>query len=135
MIVEYAAPETYKGIKIHGYQTRERIEGRVKPQIDHVMGLTKTEALLVYVADVRRPPEARLLAGAMLEALFNLAVQDRRERPSINMDLVRAHTAGLDESSPWRSPWSYGCIADGPDSEGRPIPLTHEELKQSQMGR
>ncbi len=38
--------EVYKGVPIQNHQPRERIERRVKPQIDHVLALTDVSALI-----------------------------------------------------------------------------------------
>jgi hypothetical protein len=137
MIIEYEPPQTYRGVQIQNFQTRERIEQRVKPEIDRVMAITGIAELFRYCADVSCPPEARLLAGAMLEAIFNNAVDDRRERPDIDLKLVGAYLAGLHEGDSWRSPWSYGSLAGDcgppythgePRAEKRPVVLTDEQL-------
>lgn len=133
MIIKYEPSEIYRGVTIHSFQTRERIESRVKPEIDRVMGMNDIDQLFRYCRDLTCPPEARLLAAAMLEAIFNLAVEERRERPDIDLSLVRAHVAGLDEGNAFRSPWRYGSIAEpsapgAPRSEMRPEPLTDEQL-------
>lgn len=127
MTIEYAPPEIYRGVKLHSFQTRERTEGRVKPQIDYVMGLNRVEDLFRYCGDASGPPEARLLAAAMLEAIFNQAVVERRERPNIDLTLVGALVAGLEEGSCWRSPTHYSNPYDD-GAEERPEPLTDDQL-------
>jgi len=136
MTIKYEPPETYRGIEIQNFQTRDRIEGRVKPQIDLVMGLGNIAELFRYCSDVSKPPEARLLAAAMLEAIFGQAANDRRVRPEIDLELVKACSAGLEQESSWRSPTSYGClcdqqIGDGPEPEMRPVELTKEQLEST----
>ena len=111
-MINYEPREVYRGVQIQGYQTRQRIEGRVKPQIDFVMGLSNVDDLFRYVGDVSHPPEARMLAGKMLEAIFSTAAADRVVRPGVDLVQVRARVAGLEEENSWRSPFSYGCIAD-----------------------
>src|SRR5579872_912350 len=91
MAIKYEPRQIYRGVQVHGYQTATRIE-RVKCEIDRVIEFgDDIDALFRHIADVSKPPESRLLGAAMLEALFNDAVENRRERPSIDVSLVKAH--------------------------------------------
>lgn len=103
--------ETYRGVGIHNCQSRDRIEAVVKPEIDGVIATTSAAELLGYICDVFKPPEARLLAGAKLEATYQIAADSRAVRPKIDLDQVRAWTAGLN-SRRWRNPANYGCLFD-----------------------
>ena len=116
--------EEHRGIGIHDHQTRERIDGIVKPAIDAVLALSDVRALYAFAGDVSEPPEARLLAGAKCEALFELAIQERRERPPIDLAQLRALTAGLDGET-WRDPAFFGTLLDR-DLDGRPAPVRRE---------
>ena len=101
--------EVYRGVGIHDCQPKERIENVVKPEIDKVFALEDETKLFAYIREFRNPPEARLLAGAKLEALFFLAIDERRERPTFNPDEVKAWTAGL-TSRAWRNSTHYGTL-------------------------
>ena len=106
--------ETYRGVGIHDAQPAERINAIVKPAIDHAMALTDLDALADFAGDITRAPEARLLAAAKCDAIFRIAVEERRERPPIDLDKVRAAVAGLN-SIQWRSPWAYcSILSPGP---------------------
>jgi hypothetical protein len=60
-----------------------------------------------FAADVQQPPESRLFAASKLEVEYELAAEERRNRPIIDLNVVRATVAGLD-SVEWRSPVVYG---------------------------
>jgi hypothetical protein len=99
--------ETYHGVPIHDQQPRERIENVVQPEIDQVIGLTDVGQLLEFAKDISKTPEARLFAAAKIEALWEIAAEERRVRPvGITLECVKATVAGLD-SSTWRSPTHY----------------------------
>jgi hypothetical protein len=122
---------TYRGVGIQDHQPAERIENVVRPAIDAVFALADLKKLAAYAADVTRPPEARLLAAAKCEAMFQLAVDERRARPEINLERVAASVAGLN-SVRWRSPTHYASVLDVPPAPGKPgadpreIPLERE---------
>jgi hypothetical protein len=127
--------EYYRGVLIQDHQPQTRVEGRVRLAIDQVMKMTAIADLLRYCGDVSGPPEARLLAGEMLEAIYEQSAADRTSRPDIDLVMVHAMTAGLEEDSPWRSPWSYGCIAGDCPGSGRPQPDKRPvELSDEQLG-
>ena len=110
--------ETYRGVGIHDQQPRERIDGVVKPAIDRVLGIGDVKRLADYAADTGNPPEARLLASARVEAMWELAAESRELRPDINLAVVRGSVAGL-QSIRWRSPRYYGSLLDKPDGPGQ----------------
>jgi hypothetical protein len=101
---------THRGVPLHDYQSPERLS-LVRAEIDRVVCMTDAKALFDYAADVSCPPEARMLAGAKLEAAFEAAIDERRERPAIDLQELQAHTAGLD-SQTWRSPTHYCVLPD-----------------------
>jgi hypothetical protein len=121
--------ENYKGIGIHDSQPADRIASAVKPAIDRVLAMSDLDSLAEFAGDVTQPPEARLFAAAKLEAVFQFAVDERRERPPIDLDKVRAAVAGLN-SIKWRSPWAYCSILSpgpmpggvGPEPRVPPLP-------------
>jgi hypothetical protein len=102
---------THRGVPIHDCQPAERIERVVKPEIDVVFEMSSIDALFAYAADISRPPEARLFAAAKCESSWTLAAEERRVRPDLNLDSLRALVAGLD-SVKWRDPDFYCCLLD-----------------------
>jgi hypothetical protein len=121
-----AIAEVYKGVGVHADQPRERIERVVRPEIDRVLGMTDSQGLFALCGDVSWSPEARMLAGAMLEALWDLAVNERRERPKgIDLDVVRARVGGLNSAN-WRSRTHYCCLLDPGPAPGQPGPVPRE---------
>src|SRR5262249_31763598 len=97
---------------IQDQQPRECIERVVKREIDMVHSSADVAALFDIARDPRYSPEARLFAGAKIEASWELAAADRRGRPAgIDLDLVRAATAGLN-SAGWRHPFRYCSLLE-----------------------
>ena len=103
--------EIYRGVGIEDRQSFERI-GLVKPEIDRVHRMNGADELADYAGDARHPPEARMLAGARVEALCELAAEERRPR-AISLERLRAATAGLG-SKTWRDPYSHCSLLDQP---------------------
>jgi len=96
----------HRGIGIHDHQSPARIE-IVKRAIDRVARMSDILELADFAADRRQPPEARLFAASKIECEYELAAEERRNRPIIDLERVRATVAGLD-SLEWRSPVVYG---------------------------
>jgi hypothetical protein len=130
------AVEVYKGVRVQDCQPRDRIETIVKPAIDDAMAIEDPYRLYEFMENDRNPPEARLLAGARLEAVWELAASERRVRPDLDMDRARALTAALD-SRTWRDLTNYGgllCLAP-PASQWRDIarpPEFQEAVRRDQ---
>ena len=120
--------ELYRGVKVFGLQSVERIERVVRPAIDAVFLLTDARALVDYAADALNPPEARLYAGCRVEAIWQLAAEGRALRPAISLERLRAATAGLD-SRKWASPWHHGSLFDRDRAVRRDTPLSDDELR------
>jgi hypothetical protein len=124
--------EIHQGVGIHDCQPRERIERRVKPEIDFVLQLADMYELARYAGDITKPPESRLLAGEKCAAFFELAVSERRARPDLDLDRLRASYGTLG-SNRCRSPWDYCSTLDVPARPGAPrpepreVPLTDEQ--------
>jgi hypothetical protein len=125
--------ETYRGIGIHNHQTPERIASVVKVEIDEVLDrINDLNELFEFAGDTTKCPEARLLSAAKCEAVWQLAVEDRRERPHIDIDVLRASVCALD-SQYWRSSSAFCSALDVPPAPGqpgpvpRPRPLTDQE--------
>jgi hypothetical protein len=102
--------ETYRGVGLHDQQSPARL-AVVKAEIDLVLTMTDAAKLVDYAADAMCAPEARLLAASMAETVWEMAAETRAIRPAIDIDRLRAVTAGLDSAN-WRSPWWYGALFD-----------------------
>jgi hypothetical protein len=96
----------HRGVGIHADQSPARIRV-VKAAIDRVARMSDILELADFAADVQQPPESRLFAASKLEVEYELAAEERRNRPIIDLNVVRATVAGLD-SVEWRSPVVYG---------------------------
>jgi hypothetical protein len=120
------AIDWHRGCAIEDPQPHDRVK-LVKRAIDHIHGLSldDAEALVAYAGDARNPPEARLYAAARLEALWQLASEERRLRPGVSLERLRASVAGLG-SKTWRSPWHFASLLDAGGTE-REQPLADEE--------
>src|SRR5262249_21168428 len=101
---------THRGVGIHDHQTPARIR-IVKAAIDRVARMSDILELVAFAADPRHPPEARLFAASKVEAEYELAAEERRNRPSIDLERVRATVAGLD-SLVWRDPDRFCSLLD-----------------------
>jgi hypothetical protein len=97
---------SHRGIGIHDHQTPERILV-VKAAIDHVARLSDVLELSDFAADPRQPPEARMFAASKIEVEYERSAEERRNRPIIDLQKVRASVAGLN-SLVWRDPDRYG---------------------------
>src|SRR5262245_42347504 len=91
---------SYRGVPLEDQQSDARL-GLVRSEIDHGFGLTDAGALADWAGDSWHSPESRQLAGAMCESLWTVASETRANRPAIDLDKLRASTAGLG-SRGWR---------------------------------
>ena len=73
-----------------------------------------------------RPPESRLLVGALLRARHDLAEESRGTRPAIDFEWLGAALAGLD-SRRWQSNVEYTTLLDPRPGVERDEPLPDEE--------
>ena len=71
-------------------------------------------------------PEARQLACAMAETAWTVAAETRALRPPIDLERLRASTAGLG-SKKWRDPWRHASLLDVAGGVERERPLVDEE--------
>jgi hypothetical protein len=97
---------SHLGVGVHDCQSPKRIR-IVKAAIDRVAQMSDVLELSRFAANAKEPPEARLFAANKVEVEYALAAEERRNRPIVDLDLVRATVAGLD-SLEWRSPVVYG---------------------------
>ena len=98
--------ENYRGVDLHDQQDESRLV-LVRAHVDQVFNLADDlKALLAWIEDRRTAPESRQLAGALIRAQFEAATDNRRVRPSVDLDRVEALTASLG-SAKWRSPTHY----------------------------
>jgi hypothetical protein len=114
----------HRSIGIHDHQSPARIKV-VKAAVDRVARMSDIVELALFAADPQQPPEARMFAANKVEVEYEVAAEERRNRPIVDLDLVRATVAGLD-SLEWRSPVVYGTdLEDG--GVPREEPLAGEE--------
>jgi len=111
--------ESYRGIGVHDDQSRRRIDTVVKPEIDRVHAMRAPGELFAYAGDVANSPESRLFAAAKCEASWELAAAERRVRPDIDLERVRAQVAGLGVMR-WRDPWRFASLLDVRGAPGEP---------------
>lgn len=114
---------THRGVRLHADQSPERL-AVVRAEIDQVFGLEgRTDELFRWVKWRPNSPESRLLAGALISAAHQVAVEQRRPGPGIDLALLGAHLAGLDGDrardrihfdTMWAPRWA-------PGSENRPV--------------
>jgi hypothetical protein len=116
---------SHRGIGIHDYQSPARIRV-VKAAIDRVARMSDILELADFAADRQQPPEARMFAANKVEVEYELAAEERRNRPIIDLDRVRATVAGLD-SVVWRSPWHFSSLLDAAAGVPREEPLDDSE--------
>jgi hypothetical protein len=118
----------HRGVAIHGFQPVERIEVVVRPEIDRVYAMSAPVDLAKFAADASNCPEARLFAAARVEACWQLAAEGRAIRPPVDLEKLRAATAGLDDLH-WCDPRRYGALFDFRGSVPREVPLTDAQLR------
>ena len=114
----------HRGIGIHDHQSPARIKV-VKAAIDRVARISDILELADFAADPQQPPEARMFAANKVEVEYEVAAEERRNRPIVDLVLVRATVAGLD-SLEWRSPVVYGTDLED-DGVPREEPLAGED--------
>jgi hypothetical protein len=111
----------HRGVPLEDQQSPERL-ALVKAEIDHVLGMTDAGALADWADDPWHSPESRQLACAMAESMWTVAAETRNLRPPIDMERLRASTAGLG-SKKWRSPWHFASLLDAAGGVPREEPL------------
>jgi hypothetical protein len=119
--------ETYRGVGIHAGQPPERV-AVVKQAIDEVLALADARTLFDYAGNIAKPPEARLLAAAKAEACFEIAAEERRVRPDIDLDVLRARIAGLGAAK-WQDPRFYCSLFDAIPPGGGGVARRETPLK------
>jgi hypothetical protein len=100
----------HRGVGLHDRQSPARIRV-VKAAIDRVARMSDILELADFAADPQQPPEARMFAASKIAVEYELAAEERRNRPTIDLDRVRATVAGLD-SVVWRDPDRYGTLLE-----------------------
>src|SRR5262249_15046407 len=98
----------------------------VRAEIDHVLGMTDASELAAWADDPWHSPELRQLACAMAESMWTVASETHANRPPIDLDRLRASTAGLG-SKKWRDPWRHASLLDGHGGVEREQPLDDSE--------
>jgi len=116
---------THRGVGNHDHQPPARIRV-VKAAIDRVARMSDILELTDFAVDPRQPPEARMFAASKVEVEYEVAAEERRNRPTVDLDRVRATLAGLD-SLEWRDPWQFGTLLDPRGGVEREQPLDDAE--------
>jgi hypothetical protein len=127
----------YRGVGIEDQQDEERIKTIVEREIDHVLDTLNTiPKLYAFARSSLNSPEARQLAAGKIRASWEIAVEERRERPQgITLDQVRAAVCGLGNQN-WRSPFHFGSSLDVPPAPGAPKPASRpRQLTEQERGR
>ena len=114
----------HRGIAVHDNQAPDRVK-LVKAAIDRVARTSDVLELADFAADLMQPPEARLFAASKLEVGYQVAAEERRNRPAIDLDRVRAGVAGLNDTD-WRDPDRFASLLDPFDAVRREHPLPDE---------
>ena len=110
----------HRGVPLEDQQSPERL-ALVRSEIDHVLGVTDAVALADWADDPVHSPESRQLAVAMAESMWTVAAETRNNRPPIDMERLRASTAGLG-SQRWRCPRTHASLLDhGSVERERPL--------------
>jgi hypothetical protein len=115
----------HRGVPLEDQQSDARL-ALVRAEIDHVLSMTDAVALADWADDPWHSPESRQLACAMAESLWTVASETRANRPPIDLDRLRASTAGLG-SKKWRDPWRHASLLDPDGGVEREEPLPDEE--------
>jgi hypothetical protein len=112
---------SHKGVPLEDQQSEKRLEV-VRREIDRVLSMTDAAELAAWAADSWHAPESRQLAVAMAESMWEVAAETRANRPPIDLDLLRASTAGLG-CRRWRSPTHFCSDLDAHGGVLRERPL------------
>ncbi|MGY4605766.1 hypothetical protein ACVW16_004178 [Bradyrhizobium sp. USDA 4474] len=116
----------HRGVGLHDGQSPQRLDV-VRRAIDDVFDVSDIDRLFEIARDAHWPPEARLLAAAKLEAMVDIAVDERAVRPPVDLMLVQAIVAGLD-SAKWRHPKYFASLFDPGPPPGETWPERDEHL-------
>jgi hypothetical protein len=118
----------YRGVSLFSGQSEARLTV-VRREIDRVLDEIEDPLLLAEMAgDGAFAPETRLLAEAKCKAVWRISTERGKPRPEIDLELLAAHTAGLD-STVWRSKTHYatGLGDDLSRAVPREVPLPDGE--------
>jgi hypothetical protein len=114
----------HRGVPLEDHQSDARL-ALVRAEIDCVLGMTDARELADWAADSWHSPESRQLAVAMAESLWTMASESRNNRPAIDLERLRASTAGLG-SKRWRDKWRHASLLDVDGGVLRERPLDEE---------
>ena len=106
---------------MHVGQSAHRLEV-VRADIDIAFSLGKVEELLAFADNPKRAPEARLLCGALLKAMYEEAEDARASRPHVDFAWLAATLAGL-ASRRWQSNVEHTTLLDPRPGVQREEPL------------
>jgi hypothetical protein len=113
--------ETYRGVGIHDFQSRERIETVVKPEIDRVHAMSDSDELAAVLDSARWSPEAHILAGSKIIAISERAADKRLPRPDLDLRTIAGVCNCL--TSHWHYSPCYGLMFGWEPEEAVERPL------------
>ena len=100
----------HRGVPLEDQQSDARL-ALVRSEVDHVLAMADAVALADWADDPVHSPESRQLAVAMAESIWTVAAETRNNRPAIDLDRLRASTAGLG-CRRWRDPRRFCSLLD-----------------------
>lgn len=100
---------TYRGVALHAFQSRERIERVVCPEIDQVMTLAAPRRLAAIACDITKSPEARMAAADKVLERAAAATDRHRGVAGVDIVKVKASRAGLNTLN-LADPARYGTL-------------------------
>lgn len=124
----------HRGVGLHVFQDETRL-AVVRAAIDRVYLLNDPTKLFDFAGDPFEPPEARLLAAARCEAMFEIAAEKREVRPAIDLEVLRACVVALDDLHSidrWLySSFKHPQAPPGVEYPARPVPLTDDDIEKA----
>jgi hypothetical protein len=124
----------YRGVPIHAFQPRERIEKIVVPEIDRALALEGPAELARFALDSQNCPEARLTAEKRLLDLAGDANTNHRSIGKVDLAYVQACLAGLGVLD-WADPARYDTLMNRDSSAPLRSPELAAELRAAKAAR
>ena len=100
----------HRGVALEDRQSDARLS-LVRSEIDHVLAMTDAVALADWADDPDHSPELGSSRSPWSKACGRWPLRQRNNRPPIDMDRLRASTAGLG-CRRWRDPRRFCSLLD-----------------------
>ena len=104
IVLEELLPAAWHCTEQYANNRVEADHGRLKARLRPMQGLKQDRSARVIIA-------GHGFVQNLRRGLYELAAEERRNRPIVNLDRVRATVAGLD-SIVWRDPDCYGTLLE-----------------------